>query len=238
MNNQIFFYESGKNRFTKPILDLDARNDSSYSGSGSTWFDLSNSATNGTLINSPVFNSGPPRDLQFTSALDKYVNVGSILNFTSSNFSFIVWVKFNALTTDQVGQGPVIFFKGRFNESGYYCFVSNLGSLGFHTNQTGSTELSRTNNGKISTGIWYCLGISRSGSSVRIFINGLDNTDVPASHVNPTSSILPFTINKYETGASSIHGDASYSVFRSFDKKLEPSEFLNYFNSTKSYFGY
>ena len=40
------------------ILSLDAANTNSYSGSGTTWTDISGKGTNATLTNGPTFNSG------------------------------------------------------------------------------------------------------------------------------------------------------------------------------------
>jgi hypothetical protein len=39
------------------VLSLDAGNPSSYSGSGTTWFDLSGNGNNGTLVNSPSYTT-------------------------------------------------------------------------------------------------------------------------------------------------------------------------------------
>jgi hypothetical protein len=43
---------------TNLVLDLDAGNPSSYSGTGTTWNDLSGNGFNATLVNSPGFSSG------------------------------------------------------------------------------------------------------------------------------------------------------------------------------------
>jgi hypothetical protein len=40
------------------VLCLDAGNPKSYTGSGTTWTDLSRNGNNGTLTNGPVFNTG------------------------------------------------------------------------------------------------------------------------------------------------------------------------------------
>lgn len=57
-------YTCARSRFSTPaevkaglILDLDAGNTSSYSGSGSTWTDLSGSGYNATISGSPTFTS-------------------------------------------------------------------------------------------------------------------------------------------------------------------------------------
>lgn len=42
------------------IVNLDALNNSSYSGSGTTWTDISGSGNNGTLTSAPVYTSSSP----------------------------------------------------------------------------------------------------------------------------------------------------------------------------------
>ena len=50
--------EDYKNVITRGlVLHLDAGNKNSYSGSGSTWTDLSGNGNHGTLYNSPTYSS-------------------------------------------------------------------------------------------------------------------------------------------------------------------------------------
>ena len=51
-------------------LYLDAANTSSYSGSGTTWTDLSGNGNTGTIVNSPAYTSG----------VGGYFNFGPTLN--------------------------------------------------------------------------------------------------------------------------------------------------------------
>lgn len=57
------------------VLCLDAANPKSYSGSGTTWADLSGNGYNATLVNAPTF----------TSDITKYFTLSSTQNFTVSN---------------------------------------------------------------------------------------------------------------------------------------------------------
>ena len=61
-----WFVSNNFDEFTgAPIVDgnvvlwLDAAQTASYSGSGSTWTDLSTNALNGTLVGSPTFSTSP-----------------------------------------------------------------------------------------------------------------------------------------------------------------------------------
>jgi hypothetical protein len=70
------------------VLCLDAANRKSYSGTGTTWSDLSGNNYNGTLTNGPTFNGANGGSIVFDST-DDFVNVGNIGTITS--FTVLVW---------------------------------------------------------------------------------------------------------------------------------------------------
>jgi hypothetical protein len=57
------------------VLYLDAANQKSYPGTGTTWNDLSGNGNNGTLVNGPTFNSDNNGSIVF-DGVDDYVNFG------------------------------------------------------------------------------------------------------------------------------------------------------------------
>jgi hypothetical protein len=59
------------------VLYLDAGDSNSYPGSGTDWYDLSNSGINGTLVNGPTYDSGDGGSIVFDGN-DDYVNLGTI----------------------------------------------------------------------------------------------------------------------------------------------------------------
>lgn len=237
--NQISFFEYGKKRLGfNYALDLNAADSLSYNGSGSTWFDLTSNHYDGTLVNPFSFNSSGIKSFTFKSTGVRYVNCGNILNYTSQDFSFLIWINFENLTTNVGGQGPILFFKGEYQINGYYASVSSSGAVYFFTNKTGNAQITNTNTGIISTNTWYCLGFTRSGSTVRIYKNGVDVTSVFGTHSNPNSSSYVFGINRYETASSPIYGNVSISTIKNTASALSALDHLSYFNSTKSYFGY
>ena len=66
------------------LLYLDAGNTNSYSGSGTTWTDLSGNTNNATLVNSPPFtNAGTASYFTFNGTGSQYAStVGSKYNQT------------------------------------------------------------------------------------------------------------------------------------------------------------
>lgn len=69
------------------VLLLDAGNIKSYSGSGTTWTDLSGNNNHGTLTNGVGYNSGNKGALSFDGVND-YVDTNLIYNLSSSSTEF------------------------------------------------------------------------------------------------------------------------------------------------------
>ena len=76
------------------LIELDASNTASYSGSGTTWTDIK-SGYNGTLTNGPTFTSSAPKYFNFDGA-DDYVNIADVAAIRpsvggSSGNTAIIW---------------------------------------------------------------------------------------------------------------------------------------------------
>ena len=83
-------------------MRLDAAEPASYSGSGTSWNDISGNANNSTLYNSPSFSSTYGGGLTFNKNTT-YVGLPTDL-ITSNDFTVMMWVK-----GDGTGNGQTIF---------------------------------------------------------------------------------------------------------------------------------
>lgn len=68
------------------VVYLDAGNSASYSGSGSTWYDLSGNSNHMTLINSPSYSSSSGGVIQFNGS-NQYADLN--LNYSTSTFTIM-----------------------------------------------------------------------------------------------------------------------------------------------------
>ncbi len=137
---------------------------------------------------------------------NSYTTFGNNFNFTTHNFSFSFWVKLNSFATNSAGQGPIPFYKGSYQSNGYYSQFNSAGGLSFATNQSGTYQLTSTTPGIFATGVWYHIVIVRNGSSVRIYVNGIDSTGTAGTHINPVSSGSNFQIGSYNNGQILMNG--------------------------------
>ena len=219
------------------VLHLDVGNFNSYPIAGTTIYDLSQSRTNGTISGSGstyVRDGGGAIDLNASPA--SWISCPtSAGNFTTQDFSFHVWLYLTSTTTNTAGQGPVFIWKGNFNQNGYFAQI-NQGTpplVTFVTNQ-GSANQATTSTATLTVGAWNCICITRTGTSVRIYINGADATSTAGTHTNPGSSGSNLLVNTYNI---SFFGNLTYSMFSVYDRRLTPTEVEQNFNATRARFG-
>ena len=232
-------YFSTKNRFFPNeniarnglILNIDASKSNSYSGTGNTIYDLSGSGINGTFVNSPSFIPANGGQINMPGS-SKYIDLGQNFNFTSENFSISYWIYLDSFETiNNPGQGPIPFYKGDYNTKGYYSQVNQNGSYSLITNAP-TNQISETSAGTLTTANWYHIANVRNGSSIRIYLNGLDRTNTAVSHSNPASSSDSFKINYYK-GDYLISGQMRISQFLIYNRALSATEVMQNFNAMR-----
>ncbi len=105
------------------------------------------------------------------------------LNFTSEDFSLVARVKVDDLTTIRY-----LFTRGLINTDGWFTYILSNGQVSVFTNQAAAFQVSRSSAGAIVTGVWYTVGFSRAGASVRIYVDGVDDTDTVGVHIDPLTN--------------------------------------------------
>ena len=110
------------------VLLLDAGNTSSYSGSGTTWTDLSGNNNHGTLINGPTYSSINGGSIVFDGT-DDVASFGNILNMGLSSWTLSCWVKFNSGSVPSSGPAGIIgktSYRGYVGRYSFYIEDNNL----------------------------------------------------------------------------------------------------------------
>lgn len=104
------------------------------------------------------------------------------LNFTSGSFSGAMWI-----APDAYGN-RYLYMKGGA-ETGWSFWLSGTSPyLVFTTEQAGPTYQSTDGGANLALTAWQCVGFTRSGATGRVYLNGVDVTATPATHVNPASA--------------------------------------------------
>jgi hypothetical protein len=208
------------------VLCLDAADRNSYSGSGTTWTDLSGNNKNGELVNSPIFNSSNGGNFLFGDSIN-YV----ITNFISpTSFTWIAWFRAVSISSGFRNivsvQSPSYMLMLMDATTDYMGFWSSDGLSGQNLNM-----------GPISTNIWYSAAFVREGDSItngyKVYLNGYfkgsANTGIwSSSDFVAIASRINITSQNFRGNISSV---------QMYNRALSASEILQNFNATKNRFG-
>lgn len=216
------------------VLNLDAGNASSYSGSGATWNDVSGNGSNASLV-ATTFNSGNGGYLIFdgsTSYVDFTANVS-----TASAVTVEMWAN-----VTNVGASNMNGMMFGFNT---YDAWTNNGNLGYNC---GNGVLYGITSATFSPywGNWqhyvFVMYSGNNNSSNKIYLNTVSQTmgiPIAGSGWSPANAV-------FGTGIGRISGwriDNGYKTnmkvasFRIYNRELTSQEITNNYNSQKSRFG-
>ena len=220
---------------TNLVLHLDAGNSSSYSGSGTTWTDLSGQGNHATLVNGVGYSSSDGGYLTFDGG-DDYVSETSGLSdsFLQANWTISFWVKFNTLSTSTAGTlDKILLHHGSSSSRNGLHFVQR--NSRFHFGLYGDDlEGSAT----LSTGTWYNVVYTLNNTSYakQIYINGsLDNSNTGGGAYTGTGTNTKIG-GKVLSFGMHIYGNIAKVI--AYSSVLSATEILHNYNIDKSTYGH
>lgn len=218
--------DSGLKIVTSNLLGwYDAAQTRSYSGSGTSWNNVSpGSGTSGTLNGSPTFNTANGGNFTFNGATQN-TDFGSQFNFTTQNFSLCCFMKINVYNTN-----AKLFGNLSFNNYGYVLSLAGTRNLYMITSQSGASQFTYGSTSLV-VGNWYFLVGTRSGTVGKVYINAVDDTSVADSIVNPTSASANVQI------AGTANSNYDFGMMMVYDKALTSTEITQNYNALKSRYG-
>jgi len=197
------------------VLELDAGNIKSYPTTGTTWFDKSGNANNGTLVNGPTFNTGSLGSIVF-DGIDDYVT-GSLSNL--SEYTLCVMVKIISYT---VGGGIL----GGINPADPYI---QLG--GGNTWQFNNAFIA--NNPPVLSQWTYVVGVQTSTLTQSLYLNG----NLTANAFSRTSNLgSGYVIGRRELSGP-VYINCHVGTTQIYNRALSADEVLQNYNATKTRFG-
>ena len=213
------------------VLHLDAGNTASYSGSGTTWNDLSGNGSNVTLTNT-TFSSANGGSIIFNGT-NSYANFNANIGSTSA-VTVEMWVKTNSL---KAPTGAMYF---GFNM--YDAWTAN-GNIGYNT--AGSDHYGFPSS-KVDyygiEGAWrHLVFVMYAGAKTnnKIYVNGESQT---LSQIQGTFSAINSNFNSGAGRISSWLYDQNWLInmnlanFKIYNRELTQQEITNNFNANKSRF--
>jgi hypothetical protein len=204
------------------VLALDAANQKSYPGSGTTWSDLSGNGNNGTLINGPTFDSGNLGSIVFDGVNDD-IDLG---NSAATQFPHTSpWTA--SLIGKIISQNtsfPGFLIKGSSSGSGVLFFYTGANTLFIkHNNIQPGVSVS-------STSPFFVSWVHNGDGSTLIYVNGNYIT------AGPTLSLTD-TTNSLRLGRGDAYGNVAIYNFSKYNRALSATEILQNYNATKGRYG-
>ena len=225
------------------VLCLDAANPKSYSGTGTTWTDLSGNNSNGTLVDGPTFSTankgsvvfdGVANRVHVTSLADKFSWTPSGAGLNNLTIDFFVNTNDsdgNLISKPWNGNGE---YNYRITNNFFYLQIGNqnysLNYTSFHTNgwQHICGVLTSTQ-----------IGLYRNGSIYANFTNHniTNNTPVSGNGNIPLCLMSLYPYNSGWLGNSSFSSNGNLGIVRIYNRVLTSAEIQQNFNYTKSRYG-
>jgi hypothetical protein len=201
------------------ILYVDAANVMSYSGSGSSWNDLSGRSNNGTLINSPTFDANTNKGAFTFNGTNNYVNFGNSAVLQQSSGTLSAWTK---ASSPGGGYRGIIAKQGAY---GLFYTDSILVAYDWTAGAPRSTGINIADNTWKNVVLTYQSGVS---NGTKIYINGV-------SVLTTTITIQSQVANLFggaEANASQF-ASCQISSLNMYNRALAAAEVLQNYNAMR-----
>lgn len=210
---------------TNLVMNLDASNPSSYSGSGTTWTDISGSSNNGTLVNSPTFNTANGGSIVFDGTDD---HVTTSLLPTKTEFTISVWVK---LSETLSGDNLCVDDGAGYLGLGFYDNSNKIRMSAFDA----SSKFAESTNTINTNQIYNFVGTYKGNDNVKLYINGSFDSQSGAALSVTGIGANTTPLKLFKNGSFYAKGNL-YQILL-YSRAITASEVLQNFNATKSKFG-
>lgn len=224
-------------------LYLDAGSTKSYSGSGTTWTDISNNGRNGTLFTNgasgvATYVSGPPSYFQFDADKLQFVTGFSSNGFGLSGTAPACTICAWANLTRRGGVGTVNqYIAGFRNDSNFDFYIVLLDSNGATVNTEARL---RTTGGLYDIAVnyinyfnnWTHIAFTASSTRTDLYLNG---NFVGFNNASGTFGTTTTTFNIGTGGGAWISG--RLAQVQVYTKTFTSSDVLQNYNATKARYG-
>ena len=204
------------------ILRVDAADPLSYSGSGTTWSDISGNGRDLTLVNGTAFNSNGYFD--FDGVNDYVTGSNSGLGTGNPAFTLEIWANFDTINTGRWWLAVL----GQYNSGSLHWIGNSTTSTGFGEWNGGQTSPALSGNG-----VWQQIVTTFDGTTLQSYVNGVTSGASATTTFNMTNSYINIGLRlgneKYYNG--------QISVISLYNKALTATEVAQNYNALKGRYG-
>lgn len=212
------------------VLNFDAGNPYSYSGSGTTWYDLSDNNNNGTLINGVSYNSSNLGSLVFNGT-NQYGTIRYNSKFhLSADYALEAWFKSSSFSNPFA-----LISKDTYGENYDWGIVINSNTdITIYSSAT-AYYISATVP-ELQQDTWYNVIITQISGVTKIYLNAVEYASGNLSLSNDSRSYVTLGCVGWNNPTWFIQGDIS--VLRVYKNKgLTQQEVTQNYNALKGRYG-
>jgi hypothetical protein len=221
------------------VLNLDAGNLVSYGGTGTTWYDLTNTTTGATLVNGPTYNTSNGGSIVFDGTDDYVVGPSSMSISQNQPFTLEFWVNLSSYTNLY----PCLLQIKTDTTHGFIVFVTQADTYDGITFGSTDTWIRLRNAGnEIVTNTWNQIVINYNGagagtaSNYKMYLNTQEQT------LSDSGSFIGLSqVNNIGTIENASRGYDNWTGrianFKQYNRALSQSEIIQNFNAHKSRYG-
>ena len=215
---------------------LDAANQSSYPGSGTTWTDLSGNGRNGTLTNGPTFSNANNGSIVFDGVND-YVSFSSIdlgnqltvMCFVRPQTTSTIQTIFGNSAAGTNVDGIRLFFNTYLSNS--KVIVSEVGN--------GTAGDNTLTSAKIVYDTWQHIAftLNKTTTTLKIYYNGILEAQKTSSVNNYNSNGIIRLGTLIDVAPQNYILKGNVGSYMIYSRELTATDILQNYNSIKSRFG-
>lgn len=221
------------------VMNLDAGDPLSYSGSGNTWTDLTEKGNNGTILSPKSYNAANGGYLQLSAGNGISLPAASTdFNFTSGDFAIEIWAKPIAayqtlISLNSLSSGWSALRLESGQADGQISLLQSSAFTSWDVNfQNSQVDFTRNN--------WHQILLSRVSNNLIIYVDGVSKitlTSAPSLKSNTPGSSYN-TIGSMTSGSSYGSYSGIIAIVRVYKGNgLTASQALENYKAVKSRFG-
>ena len=245
-------YNALKGRFITEIdndliIDLNPNDTRSYSGSGTSFIDISANSNNALMINGPIFGSDGYTNYWKFDGVNDYASVSAtptVFNYNRNSFTVSCWAWFDSLPSPiykggllskwQVGGGNnnefLFIINGSSSTDNYYYMALDFNDGLIPDN---AVNFSINSTSKVNLKFWRLATFTFDNGLMKMYIDG----NLETSFINSNTKVKSDTSSYLEIArwyqASPFYGAGRRGQIQFYNRALTSTEILNLFNSQR-----
>jgi hypothetical protein len=180
-------------------------------------------SNHGTLTNGPIWGSGQFGSAVTFDGVNDYINL-PIMNVTGTGLTLTAWVKFSSFpNSDQ----RIISKANNNNANSHYWMLGHTNDGGqqrlrFRLRTGSNTTTLNATSGNMLSNVWYHATATYDGTTMRLYLNGVQVASTSKTGSIATSSSIPVNIGRNPDNSNHLRG--TLDDVRIYNRGLSASE--------------